>query len=243
MQDEPNPLSLDGPVPRIGKRVRVRVIETMNEYRAKSAYQQTDEADTYDAVRFRSLKGRWEDRLEKNAIVRVLRDVPSGARVLDLPCGTGRITEFLLDMGYKVVGADISEPMMAHAREKLAGRSNLESLDRADAESLPYQDGEFDAVTSLRFSNHVPPDVRLRVLKEMRRVSKGPIIISYCNPNTISALKRRIKALIRKPRAPWNPATPRQVAAEAAQAGLKITRASAIVPLISETVVYALEPV
>ncbi|MDO8588895.1 MAG: class I SAM-dependent methyltransferase [Armatimonadota bacterium] len=212
----------------------------MTEYRAKSAYQQTGEADTYDAARFRSLKGRWEDRLEKRAMIMALRDVPSGARVLDLPCGTGRITEFLLDLGYKVVGADISEPMMAHAREKLGDHPNLETLQQADAESLPYADAEFDAVTSIRFSNHVPPDVRLRVLKEMRRVSKGPIIISYCNPNTISALKRRVKALIRKPHAPWNPATPRQVAAEAAQAGLKVSQAHAIIPLVSETVVYAL---
>jgi ubiquinone/menaquinone biosynthesis C-methylase UbiE len=214
----------------------------MNEYRAKGAYQETQEADTYDDVRFKSLKGRWEDRLEKKAMIEAMRDIPEGARILDLPCGTGRITEFLLDLGYKVMGADISEAMMAHARSKLAGYPNLQGLQQADAEKLPYSDGEFDAVTSIRFSNHVPPDVRLRVLKEMRRVSKGPIVISYCNPNTISGFKRRAKALIRKPHAPWNPATPRQVAAEAAQAGLKVTRASAIVPLVSETVVYALEP-
>jgi len=212
----------------------------VTQYRAKSAYQQPDEANTYDAVRFKSLKGRWEDRLEKAAILKALKGVPAGARILDLPCGTGRITEFLLKQGYRVMGADISEQMMAHASKQLAGYSNLEGLQQADAESLPFADAEFDAVTSIRFSNHVPPEVRLKVLKEMRRVSKGDVIISYCNPNTLSALKRRIKALIRKPNAPWNPATRSQVNKEAASAGLVVAAAHPILPLISETVVYVL---
>jgi len=207
-------------------------------YRAKDAYREAGEADTYDAVRFKSLRGRLTDWLEKRAIRRALCAVPSGARVLDLPCGTGRITELLLDLGYRVVGADISEPMMAHAREKLAGYSNLEDLRQADAESLPFADEEFDAVISIRFSNHVPPDVRLRVLGEMRRVCRGPIIISYCNPNAASACKRRLRALLRRPHAPWYPATPREVDAEARSADLRVVRGHAMLPLVSETVVY-----
>ena len=212
----------------------------MDDYRAKTAYQQTGEADTYDAVRFKSIKGRIVDWLERRAVSKALRDVPCGARVLDVPCGTGRVTKWLLDAGYKVVGADISDAMMKHAKAKLDGNPNLEGFCQADAAAMPFADGQFDAITSIRFSNHVPPDVRLRILAEMRRVSRGPIIISYCNPNTVSALKRRLKALIRKPRAPWNPASPRQVAAEAAQVGLKVTHGCAILPIISETVVYVL---
>ena len=212
----------------------------MNEYRAKTAYKKAEEADTYDVVRFRSIKGRIVDRLEHRAVSKALRGVPSGARVLDVPCGTGRVTKWLLDADYKVVGADISEAMMAHAKVKLEGCPNLEGFYQADAEAMPFADGEFDAVTCMRFSNHVPPDVRLRVLAEMKRVCKGPIIISYCNPHTVSAYKRRLKALLRKPHAPWNPATPRQVAAEAAQVGLKVTGGWGILPIISETVVYTL---
>ncbi|MDO8682974.1 MAG: class I SAM-dependent methyltransferase [Armatimonadota bacterium] len=213
----------------------------MDKYRAKTAYQQADEANTYDAARFVSAKGRMTDSLEKKAILKALRYVPPGARILDVPCGTGRITEFLLNLGYRVVGADISEPMMAHAKKALAEHPSMEAFYLADAESLPFKEGEFDAVTSIRFSNHVPPEIRLRVLSEMRRVSNGPIIISYCNPNSLSAMKRRLKALFRRPHAPWNPASRRTVAREASQAGLRITRGYAILPCVSETVVYVLE--
>jgi ubiquinone/menaquinone biosynthesis C-methylase UbiE len=212
----------------------------MNDYRAKTAYQQTSEADSYDAVRFKSAKGRMTDWLEKRAFLKGLRDTPSGARILDVPCGTGRATEWLLDLGYRVVGSDISEPMMAHAKEKLGGHENLEGFYQADAVSLPFADGEFDAVTSLRFANHVPPDVRLHVLSEMRRVCKGRIVISYCNPNSLSGLKRRLKALIKKPHAPWNAATPRQVRAEAHKAGLRVVRAHPILGPVSETVVFVM---
>jgi SAM-dependent methyltransferase len=41
--------------------------------------------------------------------------------VLDLGCGTGRVTIPLLQMGLEVEGADASEPMLARFREKAAG--------------------------------------------------------------------------------------------------------------------------
>ncbi len=42
----------------------------------------------------------------------------NGDPVLDLACGTGRITIPLAEAGFSVVGLDISEPMLKHAQEK-----------------------------------------------------------------------------------------------------------------------------
>lgn len=44
------------------------------------------------------------------------------ARVLDLACGTGTITEKLLGKGYDVTGVDLSEEMLTVAAEKLANQ-------------------------------------------------------------------------------------------------------------------------
>ena len=41
-----------------------------------------------------------------------------GDPVLDLACGTGRVTIPLIEAGFSVVGLDISEPMLDYAREK-----------------------------------------------------------------------------------------------------------------------------
>ena len=42
--------------------------------------------------------------------------------VLDLCCGTGLLAEELLARGYRIVGVDASEAMLARARERLGAR-------------------------------------------------------------------------------------------------------------------------
>ncbi len=56
----------------------------------------------------------WVDYLEQ--IVSRLK--PPGRRTLELACGTGNLTLELARRGYKVVGTDISEPMLEVARQK-----------------------------------------------------------------------------------------------------------------------------
>ena len=59
----------------------------------------------------------WEARLahELPFLVEVLEQAKS-ARVLDVACGTGRHALALADLGYQVVGTDLSAPMIARAR-------------------------------------------------------------------------------------------------------------------------------
>ena len=53
------------------------------------------------------------------------RDLPAiigehvhGKKAIDFGCGAGRSTRFLRDLGFDVVGVDISEPMLARARDR-----------------------------------------------------------------------------------------------------------------------------
>jgi len=71
-----------------------------------------------------------------------------GERVLDVATGTGWTSRRVAEYGAKVTGIDIAEGMLAAARE-IAGERNLDIDYRlADAENLPFADGEFDAVIS-----------------------------------------------------------------------------------------------
>jgi SAM-dependent methyltransferase len=83
------------------------------------------------------------------------RDVPfwrqlalnTGGRVLELGCGTGRITLPLGRAGAAVVGIDRSEPMLARARRRIR-RARLQDrvqLVRGDIRQLPFA-GRFDLV-------------------------------------------------------------------------------------------------
>lgn len=64
-------------------------------------------------------------------------------QVLDVACGTGDMVVSLAEQGCTVTGVDLSEEMLNIARQKIASAD----FQIADAEHLPFADGEFDAVT------------------------------------------------------------------------------------------------
>jgi SAM-dependent methyltransferase len=78
--------------------------------------------------------------------------VAEGERVLEIGCGTGAFTVPLAEaVGARgaVVGADISDAMLAGARKRLAesGPKNV-SLMQADAQTHRFEPGRFDLVAS-----------------------------------------------------------------------------------------------
>ncbi len=67
-----------------------------------------------------------------------------GRRVLDLGCGTGRLSSALAEQGIaRVWGVDASPEMLAVAREKVPKTVGLKE---GRAEALPFRDGWFDRV-------------------------------------------------------------------------------------------------
>lgn len=83
-----------------------------------------------------------------------LKEIVDGTpqRILDVACGTGDSTIAIAKAaaeGSEVIGADISEGMMALVRGKAekAGVADRIQLQVADGEALPYGEGTFDRVT------------------------------------------------------------------------------------------------
>ncbi len=106
-----------------------------------------------------------------------LREIVDGTpqRILDVACGTGDSTISIAKAaaeGSSVIGADISEGMMALVKGKAekAGVGERISLQVADGEALPYEEGTFDRVTcafGIRNFEHKEKGLEefLRVLK------------------------------------------------------------------------------
>lgn len=99
-----------------------------------------------------------------------------GERILDLAAGTGTSSMAFVPSGAQVVAADFSRGMIAEGRRRHGNVPNLEFV-QADATDLPFQDGEFDAVT-MSFGLRNVNDPR-RALRELRRVTKpgGRIVV------------------------------------------------------------------
>jgi SAM-dependent methyltransferase len=79
-----------------------------------------------------------------------LLDVGHGAHVMDVGCGCGQtVLELAALVGPQgqVLGLDISEPMLARARERSAAHQNV-SLVLADAETHSFEPGAWEALFS-----------------------------------------------------------------------------------------------
>jgi SAM-dependent methyltransferase len=99
-----------------------------------------------------------------------LLDLPTGARVLDAPCGHGRIARRLAAAGLAVVGVDLSEPYLAIARGAPPGPHGSPTYLHGDLRRLPVA-GPFEAAVCWfsSFGYYDDDDCR-RVLHEFRRV-------------------------------------------------------------------------
>lgn len=209
------------------------------EYTAKKAYRDHLVASGYDAKRFRGWKGRLTHKLELSLIDRALKKagITPPAAILDLPCGTGRLSLHLAQQGYRVTGMDISRAMVSRAEEKIR-RFQLESKFRlvvGDAETLPYSDAGFAACVSLRLFGHTPPPVRQKIIGELKRVSRQFLILGYYHRRTLQNLLRR---QVRKKRGVmWHPVTSQEVQNELALAGLREIQTFYLAEGLSETMV------
>jgi ubiquinone/menaquinone biosynthesis C-methylase UbiE len=106
-------------------------------------------------------------------------DISPGQRVLDVAAGTGNTAIRAAEAGAEVVASDLTpENFEAGRREAEAHEVELEWAE-ADAEALPFADGEFDVVTS-SFGAIFAPDHRA-VADEMLRVCRPGGTIGMLN--------------------------------------------------------------
>ncbi len=91
--------------------------------------------------------------------------------VVEIGCGVGRVTRELAARAERVVAIDVSERMLALAREHNPGLRNVTWLHGNGADLAGVGDGEADACFSHVVFQHIPdPAVTLGYVREMGRV-------------------------------------------------------------------------
>jgi len=110
------------------------------------------------------------DRREAARLLDIL-ELPSGARILDVPCGQGRHAHLLAEAGFDVDGLDYSADLLDRARAR--GTGARLRYTRGDMRKLPARwTGRFDAVLNLftSFGFFLNPADDARVIAEFARV-------------------------------------------------------------------------
>jgi ubiquinone/menaquinone biosynthesis C-methylase UbiE len=206
-------------------------------FKAKISYLTDHIVDQYDIQRFSSLKGLITDYLEKDLIKKAFKiaNISLGSKVLDIPCGTGRLSIFLNRIGYHVEGGDISAVMVKKSQKKAAlyGLNGIK-FSVIDAEHINFPNEYFDAVVSLRLLGHTPPLERVKILRELNRVCKGPLILCYYEKSCIQEFLRRKTRQVNGN--PWYPVIDTDIIEEFKQASLKEIKRLYLCRGISETV-------
>ena len=120
--------------------------------------------------------GRWS-RLVAREFLKWLA-IPAGGQWLDVGCGTGALSQTILQFAKpaKIKGIDRSEGFVAFAKEHT--QDNRVHFEVGDAESLNADSGTFHAAVSGLVLNFIPhPD---RAVAEMTRVTRsGGVVAAY----------------------------------------------------------------
>jgi len=118
---------------------------------------------------------------------------------LEIGVGTGLVALPLAEAGLRMVGVDISAPMLGRLVEKAGGRAPF-PLVRADATTLPFADDSFGGAI-VRHVLHLVPGWRM-VISELVRVgsSGGVVLVSRGDiPVAWREATDRFKALAGEP--------------------------------------------
>lgn len=148
-------------------------------------YRQPDVVARYEWQRFGGPSGRWVNERE---IAQVLGLLPPTGRVLDLGCGTGRLSRRLVDQGCQVIMLDASDTMLATAVPAVGAPAVL-----ADAFALPFAPESFDSVVALRVVFHFKNlDELIRAVAPILRPGGSFVFDTYrWSPRALLALASR----------------------------------------------------
>ena len=115
---------------------------------------------TFDAATAQALEKAYHkrDMIRRRRHVREALTASSGERILDVGCGPGFYARELLDEigpGGSIVAVDASPDMLALARRRCEGHSNV-TFREGNAAALPVDDGTFDAALCVQVMEYVP---------------------------------------------------------------------------------------
>ncbi|MBE9130141.1 class I SAM-dependent methyltransferase, partial [Coleofasciculus sp. LEGE 07081] len=94
--------------------------------------------------------------------------IHSESKVLDLCCGSGQATQYLVQYSQDVTGLDVSLVSLQRAEQNVPQAKYVEGF----AEEMPFPENQFDVVHTSVALHEMPPSILRQILTEVYRVLK-----------------------------------------------------------------------
>src|SRR6266850_3546365 len=116
----------------------------------RDSYSQEKLVMLYEKRRFNGKSGEFVNQKELDIVYQFIKkNIKNELVILDSPCGTGRLTNFLKRKGIRVIGLDYSPAMLERSRN-----TDDIQLIRGDMFEMPMKTNSLDCIVSLRFLFH-----------------------------------------------------------------------------------------
>ncbi len=168
--------------------------------------------------------------------------------VLDIPCGTGRFWGVLSEMPDRIIHACDNSQDMINAGLKFRAPEIVKRIHsfQGSAFDLSVDDDFVESVLCIRLIHHMGDEHdRLKLLKELRRVTSSTIIISLWVDGNFEAIKRKKKEAKKKYERYQNRflISVKKIEDEFNQSGLKVEHRIDFIPYYSMWRTYVLRKV
>jgi len=157
------------------------------------------DVENYRTTRYKGIDQQIVNKRETKILEKIFAPLSDkSVSILDVPCGYGRFSELLWRKSINLTSADISLPMVMAARKYSAASSSNHHFLVGDIRNLPLKDNTFDYVITIRLLQHMlNPPIRHQVLRELHRVAKKMVILSFYRYNFLHSMERWIRCRIR----------------------------------------------
>ena len=162
-----------------------------------SRYHEAAFPDRYATKHRESLSRRLNDRREQRLLGKCLAAAGDLDSVADIGCGPGRFWPVLGMQGSKagpsgLYALDVSHGMLSYAKARYpGGLGDRFAVVSGSVTALPFCDGAFDCVVSMRLLHHFGGQAERRLaLGELARVARRFVVISLWTDGNYKAWRR-----------------------------------------------------
>ncbi|MBI4688802.1 MAG: methyltransferase domain-containing protein [Nitrospirae bacterium] len=154
-------------------------------------YKDTYREEIEKAVSFTGLDVDFFTEVKANCLLRIAKKFlgePGRLRVLDVGCGIGLTDNFLASHFKEMHGVDVAGDLI----EKAARINPSVCYHGYDGDVLPFSDASFDLVFAICVMHHLPYDVWMPFLKELKRVTKKGCLTVIFEHNPFNPITRLV---------------------------------------------------